>query len=164
MSGWNLVDQLDAHHLSWKGYMEDLPYPCYQGAQSGGYVKRHEPFLYFDDIRNDQQRCRNLVPFKDLSHDLSQNSLPRFAFIAPNLCHDMHDCSTSTGDAFLKRRLPPILETVARDEQRARHVISLERSSDIHHVHFVVLDEQNIQRSVRHAVILQVSVPSAIGI
>jgi hypothetical protein len=36
--------------------------------------------------------------------------MPQFAFITPNVCHDMHDCSTATGDDFLKRRVPAILK------------------------------------------------------
>ena len=105
----NLVDQLAAHGISWKAYMEDMPSPCYGGATHHDYAKRHDPFLYFDDIRNNRQRCGHVVPFKQLGQDLSTNSLPQFVFVTPNVCHDMHDCSTATGDAFLKRRVPPLL-------------------------------------------------------
>jgi len=109
VAGRNLVDQLQAHHISWKAYMEDMPSPCFQGATHNAYAKRHDPFVYFDDIRNNQSSCQNVVPFKELAQDLSNDTLPQFAFVTPNVCHDMHDCSTATGDAFLKKRVPPIL-------------------------------------------------------
>jgi hypothetical protein len=32
---------------------------------------------------------------------LATGHLPSFTFIAPNLCHDGHDCSTATADAWL---------------------------------------------------------------
>ena len=35
--------------------------------------------------------------------------LPDFAFVVPNLCHDMHDCSVATGDTWLKRFVQPLL-------------------------------------------------------
>jgi hypothetical protein len=34
--------------------------------------------------------------------------LADFVWITPNLCHDMHDCSVSTGDTWLKGFLPRI--------------------------------------------------------
>jgi acid phosphatase len=35
--------------------------------------------------------------------------LPAFAFVVPDLCHDMHDCSVATGDAWLARVVSPLL-------------------------------------------------------
>jgi hypothetical protein len=36
-------------------------------------------------------------------------SPPTLAIVVPNLCNDMHDCTTRTGDNWLKKNLPPIL-------------------------------------------------------
>jgi hypothetical protein len=41
--------------------------------------------------------------------DLRRGTLPTYAFIAPNLCHDTHDCGVSTGDRFLARLVPALL-------------------------------------------------------
>jgi hypothetical protein len=38
--------------------------------------------------------------------------LPRFVWITPNLCHDMHDCGVSAGDNFLSRLVPPLLRAI----------------------------------------------------
>ena len=33
------------------------------------------------------------------------STLPQMSFVTPNLCSDMHDCSVSTGDTWLKNNL-----------------------------------------------------------
>jgi hypothetical protein len=108
----NLVDQLERAGISWRAYMEDLPSPCFDGASSNGYAKKHDPFMYFDDVSRDPSRCTDVVPLASLQADLATNGLPRFAWISPNLCHDMHDCSVATGDRFLSTLLPPVLRSL----------------------------------------------------
>jgi len=111
----NLVDQLERAGVSWKAYMEDLPHRCFLGATSDGYAKKHDPFLYYDDIREDPSRCRLVVPLHRLDADLAAGALPQFAWITPNLCHDMHDCSVATGDAWLKTWVRKILPALGTD-------------------------------------------------
>ena len=105
----NVVSQLEAAHVSWKAYMEDLPGPCSQVAGSGGYAKKHDPFMYYDDVARNPSRCRKVVPFDQLAADLRRGSLPTYAFISPNLCHDTHDCDVATGDRFLAGLVPRLL-------------------------------------------------------
>jgi hypothetical protein len=111
-NGLNLVDQLEAKGVSWKAYMQDMPAPCYQGAFGGNYAKKHNPFMYFDDIRGNSERCHKIVPFTELSRDLKDGSLPRFSFITPNLCNDTHDCPVSVGDRFLRSLLPELMRAL----------------------------------------------------
>jgi phosphatidylinositol-3-phosphatase len=110
--GRNLVDQLEAHGISWRAYMQSMPSACYTGASSGtdpnAYVKKHDPFMYFNDIRNRPSRCNKVVPFTELRADL-RGGLPQFVWITPNECADMHSCSVVRGDAWLKRWVPRIL-------------------------------------------------------
>jgi hypothetical protein len=105
----NVVDELQGAHLSWRAYMEDLPSPCSQVAGAGGYAKKHDPFMYYDDVARNPRRCRNVVGFGALDSDLRRGALPAFAFISPNLCHDTHDCDVATGDRFLSNLLPRLL-------------------------------------------------------
>lgn len=109
----NLADQLDAHHRTWKAYAESLPHACYLGANTGDYAMKHVPWLYFNDIRTAPQRCGQVVPLSQLPQDLAGGSLPDFAWITPNLCHDMHNCSVQTGDSWLASFLPSILNAPA---------------------------------------------------
>jgi hypothetical protein len=108
----NLVDQLERAGASWRAYMEDLPHPCFTGSGASNYAKKHDPFMYYDDVARDPARCRNVVPLNRLASDERAGTLPRFSWITPNLCHDMHDCDPATGDRFLARVVPSLLRAL----------------------------------------------------
>ena len=110
----NLADNLNAKGLTWKGYMESMPAACGL-TTSGNYAPKHDPFVYFDDIRNNSARCvAGVVPFTALANDLKSTvTTPNYAFITPNLCNDMHNCSLSIGDTWLKNNLPAVLDSPA---------------------------------------------------
>ena len=108
----SIVDQLGRARISWKAYMEDLPHPCFTGAQAGEYAKKHDPFLYYTRITGNAARCARVVALTQLYRDERTGSLPTFIWITPNLCHDMHDCSPATGDHFLSALVPPLLSAL----------------------------------------------------
>jgi hypothetical protein len=108
----NIVDQLEAAHVSWRAYMEDQPRACFTGATSAGYAKKHNPFIYYDDVAREPRRCRRLVGFGELSADLRAGRLPTFVWITPNLCDDGHDCGVAGGDRFLSRTVPLVLREI----------------------------------------------------
>jgi hypothetical protein len=109
--GAGLAGQLRARGISWRAYMEDLPRPCFTGAAAGEYAKKHDPFLYYRRIAG-STGCRNIVPFTALIAAIRDHRLPRLAWITPNLCHDMHDCSLATGNAFLHALVPGLLRAL----------------------------------------------------
>jgi hypothetical protein len=109
VSATNIVDQLEAAGISWAAYLEDVPKPCFHGAGAGGYAKKHNPFIYYDDIAASASRCGRLVGFGRLSHALRSGHLPTYAWITPNLCDDGHDCGVAAGDRFLARTMPALL-------------------------------------------------------
>lgn len=92
--------------------MEDLPRPCFKGDDAGEYAKRHDPFMYYTRISDQPSQCAHVVPLTELASDERSGALPRFIWITPNLCHDMHDCSVAQGDAFLSRLVPPLLRSL----------------------------------------------------
>ncbi len=108
----SIVDQLEQAHLAWRAYMQDLPRSCFTGASAGEYAKKHDPFVYYTRITGNPARCANIVPLARLAADERSQTMPRFAWITPNLCNDMHDCSTSTGDRFLARLVPALLRAL----------------------------------------------------
>jgi phospholipase C len=114
----NLVDQLEASGKSWRAYMESMPRPCFVGS-AAPYAQKHNPFIYYDNVRNDPARCNNIVPFEQFSTDMANNALPDFVWITPNLCNDMHDCPIQTGDAWLKTWVPQILASPAWQDHGA---------------------------------------------
>jgi hypothetical protein len=109
VSSANIVDQLEGAGISWRAYLEDVPTPCFTGAGSGGYAKKHDPFAYYGDIAGSRRRCGRLVGFGALASDLRAGRLPSYVWITPNLCDDGHDCGVGAGDRFLARTVPVLL-------------------------------------------------------
>jgi hypothetical protein len=97
----NLADLVENGGRTWKTYQEDMPKPCFVGSTLS-YAQKHNPFIYFNDIRLNSERCnRSVVPLTQLTADLASNSLPDFTFITPNLCHSAHDCDLNEADLWL---------------------------------------------------------------
>ena len=91
----NLVDELDAAHISWGAYQEALPAadPLTDFWPSGSqplYASKHNPFVLFTDIRDNPDRVANIKPYTALAGDLNSGHAPRFVFITPDQCNDMH--------------------------------------------------------------------------
>jgi hypothetical protein len=94
---------LFARAASARSYEESMPSPCAL-TDTYPYATKHNPEAYYLDAR---ARCRTGdVPLGTTTHGafaaaLANGTLPAFSFVTPNLCHDMHDCSVATGDAWL---------------------------------------------------------------
>jgi hypothetical protein len=107
----SIYSQVKAAGLGWREYEEDAPGNCPQ-ASSYPYAVKHDPAAYYTGIAAD---CANWdVPMGTTSGGsflsaLSGGSLPAFAFITPNMCNDMHDCSVDVGDAWLQSWVPKII-------------------------------------------------------
>jgi hypothetical protein len=96
----NLGQQLVSAGFTFKAYSESLPSAGYTGCSgsSGDYVRKHAPWVDFDNLSQTLHR-----PFSEFPSDYS--TLPTVSFVVPNMCNDMHDCSTSTGNTWLKNNL-----------------------------------------------------------
>lgn len=99
-----LFDQLEAAGRGWAVYAENVPGGCFRGSVARGgpdgagtYARKHEPAISFTAISGDPARCARIT---DLSHFSPDGA--DFSLIVPNLCHDMHDCATGVGDAWLR--------------------------------------------------------------
>ncbi len=90
----NLVDQLEAHHLTWAAYMDAMPRAGFLGSQwpsyTALYANKHNPFVLFGDIRHNPARMANVKPYTDFAGDLTGSHAPNFVFISPDQCNDMH--------------------------------------------------------------------------
>jgi acid phosphatase len=49
-------DRVEAAGRNWKAYMESMPKPCFVG-DSYPYMQKHDPFIYFNDIRTNAAEC-----------------------------------------------------------------------------------------------------------
>ncbi|HET9078312.1 MAG TPA: alkaline phosphatase family protein [Acidimicrobiales bacterium] len=85
----------------WRALAESMPTNC-DRTTGGRYAARHNPAVYYTNIA---AACAAqdvpLGPVPDLS--------ARFTIITPDVCSDMHDCSTATGDRWLAGEVPQIL-------------------------------------------------------
>jgi hypothetical protein len=89
IDGTNLVDLLETKGVSWKAYIEDLPQD--KTKQSKGlYFRKHNPFVSFNNIRNDASRLARIVEAGQLTEDIASNALPQFAWYTPNIQNDGH--------------------------------------------------------------------------
>ncbi len=136
----NLADNLDAAGLTWKGYMESMPSPCYLTV-SGNYAPKHDPFVYMDDIRTDKVRCdSHVVNFDALSGDLAAaGTTPNYAFITPDLCSDMHNCSIKTGDTWLANHVPAILDSPACTSDKCLVVLTWDEDNGQYGNHILTI-------------------------
>jgi hypothetical protein len=116
----HLVDQLEAAGVTWKAYVEGISGGSCPLVDAYPYRAFHVPFLFFEDVVGypaslSAKRCvEHVVPYGQLAKDLAAHALPRYAFVVPDLCDDMHDdCKTggpvAQGDTWLSSAIPPLL-------------------------------------------------------
>ena len=181
-------DQLDALHgpgrVHWRAYAEDMgndlsrdygtadplggarcAHPPVGGVDhtnsasaSDQYATRHNPFVYFHSVIDDQVRCdERVVPmggvvaglngeadqfnghlYRDLQHI---ETTPKFMFVTPNLCNDAHDAKCVGvnveggkvgglvgADLWLKHWMPMILNSPAYKSGRMLVVLTFDES------------------------------------
>ena len=96
----SLITQLDQAGVSWKAYLQSLPYAGYEGicypAKCNGapdsdplYVSKHDGIQNFTADQNPADWSRQ-VPIGRLGQDLRAGDVPRFSYVIPDECHDMH--------------------------------------------------------------------------
>ena len=108
----NIFRQVRDSGRSARSYEEAMPGKCVLDS-AGKYAVKHNPAAYYVGA-DDRQACqRDDVPFDQFGADLAGpgETFPAFAFITPDICNDMHDCSVTTGDNWLRANVEPILSS-----------------------------------------------------
>jgi hypothetical protein len=96
----SLISQLDKAGISWKAYLQALPYPGYEGicypAKCNGapdsdplFVSKHDGIQNYTTSQNPADWSRQ-VPIGTLAADLRSGDVPAFSYVIPDECHDMH--------------------------------------------------------------------------
>ncbi len=120
----HLAKQLDTKGVSWTTYQESITGTTCPLSSSGEYAAKHNPFVFFDDTTNNFSTSsavciQHVRPFSELPKALKNNTVSKYVYITPNLCHDMHDSCSPTnnrikqGDNWLKSVLPKIVASQA---------------------------------------------------
>ncbi|MFH9659818.1 alkaline phosphatase family protein [Streptomyces sp. NPDC017248] len=94
----NLASELIAAGRSWASYNETLPSQGSTTCSSGNYARKHNPWFGFSNVPTSTAKTFTQFP-------TDYTTLPKLSFVVPDLCSDMHDCSVSTGDTWLKNKL-----------------------------------------------------------
>jgi hypothetical protein len=102
----NLGSGLFASGQTFLGYSESMPTDGYTGCSNGNYARKHNPWVNFTNLPSSVN-----LTFGSFPADYSR--LPTVAFVVPDLCNDMHDCSVATGDAWLRRWIDPYVQWAA---------------------------------------------------
>jgi hypothetical protein len=87
-------------------YAESMTRPC-QTTSAGPYAVKHNPWAYFSDPGPRQACLGHDVPAGTpaggaLRSAIARGALPQVGLLVPDLCHDAHDCSLATADAWLR--------------------------------------------------------------
>jgi acid phosphatase len=98
LEGPNLGSSLLAAGRSFAGYAEGLPHDGFTGCTAGRYVRKHNPWVDFGNVPAESNLGLERFP-------TAYDDLPSVAFVIPDRCNDMHDCSVATGDAWLRAHL-----------------------------------------------------------
>jgi hypothetical protein len=94
----NLGSQLIAAGRTFKGYSESMPSDGYTGCSSGKYVRKHNPWVMFNNVP-----ATSNVTYAAFPADYTK--LPTVSIVVPNQCNNMHDCSLATGDNWLRANI-----------------------------------------------------------
>jgi hypothetical protein len=112
ISSNNLFHQLARAGIRWRAFEESLPSACDRatiaGTSPGFYALKHDPAMAYANIA-DTRLCRRVQPLTRLD----PTQLRPFSFITPNECDDMHSCSLSAGDRWLRSHVPALLNNGA---------------------------------------------------
>jgi phospholipase C len=114
----SLVDLLEAKGITWRAYMEDLPENDKAVCVSSDrlYFRKHNPFVSFNNVRNNPARLANVVNASRLRADLDGGTVPQFCWYTPNIENDGHSPPNATpahrwsGVTVLSRWLQGFLE------------------------------------------------------
>jgi len=94
----NLASELIAAGKTWGSYNEGLPSQGSTTCSSGKYAQKHNPWFGFSNVPTNTAYTMTQFP-------TDYTTLPKVSFVVPDLCNDMHDCSVSTGDNWIKNKL-----------------------------------------------------------
>lgn len=91
----NIVDELEAAHIPWDAYMQAMPSAGYlpdswPSSSNALYASKHNPFILYNDVRDNPARTADIKPYTDMAADLNGPNPPRYVWISPDECDNMH--------------------------------------------------------------------------
>ena len=153
-----IADELQSAGLTWRDYDQSMGADPTREAKTCAhpgigardetqsatpkdeYVTRHNPFVYFHSIIDNQSYCAShVVNLSLLPHDLATASrTPNYVFITPDVCGDGHDATCADSkrpggfagiQQFLKAWVPRIIHSPAYRKQNGLLMIIFDEAS-----------------------------------
>jgi len=99
----SIIDLLEPAGISWKAYMEGYK-PLANGEcnpyttdDETMYARKHNPFMSFDNIRNNTSRCQKIVNAEEhFEKDVALGAgAPQYMYYTPNLLNDAHNTNVT---------------------------------------------------------------------
>jgi phosphatidylinositol-3-phosphatase len=128
----SIFSQLGSAGRTWGEYAEAMPGNCVKknydntsytnanGSTGEFYYVRHAPPPYYTTAPVPAECSSWDVPLGTVNSGAflsalspSTDGLPAFSFVTPGGCDDMHDCSTTVGDDWLREWIPVIQQSAA---------------------------------------------------
>ncbi len=158
----SIVTEMAARHIPWDAYMEAMPTSGYLPdswpATNPLYVSKHNPFILYNDVRFNPGLRDHIKPYQDMTADLNGPNPPRYVWISPDLCNDMHGGVSTAIKGFPETPCP--YSNVAGDQndeslkakadafvRQAVHTITSSRAWTGNSVIFVTADESDYDGS-----------------
>ncbi|CAN5299864.1 alkaline phosphatase family protein [soil metagenome] len=99
----NIADGLEGAGLDWRCYNEGMGAdPC---ALTGNYVIKHNFMINYSNVASSPARTAKVKGFNSTTQSTYSELLgpnpPTVVFVAPDLCHDGHDCGVATFSSWL---------------------------------------------------------------
>ena len=114
----NMVRELNAKGLTWRGYFQSMPSAGFMGVSSGEYVKRHNPYAFLSDVVNNHSQQLHMVPWNsNFAADLADDNVANYTWLVPDLTHDGHnppdddETALRNADQYLSEVLPALLQS-----------------------------------------------------
>jgi hypothetical protein len=106
LTGPSVFDTALAQGRTARTYADGMPTACAL-EPFGRYAVKHNPWAYFADDASRRGCQEHDVPAGTpdagaLHDDVVAGRLPQVGLLVPDLCHDAHDCSLGTADAWLR--------------------------------------------------------------
>src|ERR1700733_1560987 len=143
----HLSELLQNAGIPWRAYEESIsgrvcPLTGEGSVDSSGsnlYEPRHLPQVYFSDMtggRNPYSSycIAHIRPLAELATDLRNNTIGRYNFITPDMCHDGHDSCGGNEiahiDGWLKGFMPLLLNSAQYKEGRVTIFIATDEAAN----------------------------------
>ena len=112
LNGPSLPESLEKRGITWKAYIENYPGDGFKADVSEDklYVRRHNPFISMNNIRNNLTLVSKVVNAAQLKKDLEKDQAPQYIFYVPNLNNNGEKTDLKFASNYLKNQFIPLVQ------------------------------------------------------